>query len=401
MRWVEGHVDIGELRKPRVVVVSHSYLESENQKNIAKLEAVCDVQCILPSKGDVLIFRDHRYEVVNANRHLFLAYRALYISKAQYILASLTLGLTRFRPDIINVEYNPWSLIFLQVFIYKSIFSRSSKIVCTLKKNTFHCKKGLTGKVKKYVARYTIKKVDHIIAGSKMVSELCRTEFSFPQENTSICHHLGVDVDLFSPAERMLGESGKPRNGRIVVGYCGRFDSEKGIEDLIEGVRLLRRTGKKDVVLKLLGCGAYRDSMDEELQEEMQNNTWLELLPPVPNAEVAKFLRTLDIFVLPARIRDDHQEHDAHVLLEAMACGVPCVGTRSGIIPEILANGDGCLVDAQNPQQLCDAIHFLIENPNVGRSLAVRGRRRAVEEFALDVIAKRKAEIFSIVANEG
>lgn len=383
----------------KVSIISHSYLESENQKNLIALNALCDVRCILPRRGPVLIFQDYEFVDSSETSHIFLPCRTFYLSKAQYIIGSLTMGLFTFKPDVINIEYNPWSLIFFQVLLYRWMFSPKSKIVCTIKKNTYRCKPGVFGRVRDLVARFSMKKVDHVIAASSMVADLCNSEFAFPVKKVSVCHHLGVDVSLFNPTRKKCGNENNPQKP-IVVGYCGRFDEDKGILDLVEAMRLVKQTVKRAVVLKLMGCGAYGGFLDKHLTEESKHIDWLELLPPVPNAEVAKFLRTLDIFVLPSRMLDDHQEHDAHVLLEAMASGVACVGTKSGIIPEILGRGYGYVVEPENTSELCDALCSLINNSNDRAMLVMRGRKKAVDKFALNKIAKERYTIFKGVVNE-
>ncbi len=383
----------------RVAIISHTYLEPENQKNVFELGALCDVRCILPRRGQVLIFQDYEFVDSPETSRIFLPYRTFYISKAHYIFGSLTLGLFKFKPDVINIEYNPWSSMFFQVLLYCWMFSPKSKIVCTLKKNTYRSMSGVFGRIKDLVARFSMSKVDHVIAASNMVADLCKSRFAFPANKISVCHHLGVDVSLFSPIVEKCQVDDNPENP-IVVGYCGRFDGDKGILDLIEAMRLVKRTVQRAIVLKLMGCGAYGDYLDNHLRNESQRVDWLELLPPVPNAEVAKFLRTLDIFVLPSRILDDHQEHDAHVLLEAMASGVACVGTKSGIIPEILGGGYGYVVSPENSHELCDALCSLINNSGDRAMLAIRGRKKAVDKFGLSEIAKKKYTIFKGVVDE-
>ncbi|GJM06067.1 MAG: glycosyl transferase family 1 [marine bacterium B5-7] len=383
----------------KVAIISHSYLEPENQKNILALNALCDVRCILPRHGPVLIFHDYEFKDRRDISGIFFAYRPFYLAKAQYMLGSLTMGLLKFKPDVINIEYNPWSIIFFQALLYRRIYSPKSKIVCTLKKNTYRYGTGVFGKIKDWVARFSLRRVDHIIAASNMVSDLCKSEFTIPARKVSVCHHLGVDVSLFSRSDEKspVDENEEPP---IVVGYCGRLDADKGILDLVEAMLLVKQSTKRAVVLKLMGCGAYGDFLDDHLRNESYETDWLELLPPVPNAEVAKFLGTLDIFVLPSRILEDHQEHDAHILLEAMACGVPCIGTKSGIIPEILGSGEGFLVTPQNPQALFGVLSFLISNPGERSMLSERGRNKSVEEFSLSVIAKKKCNIFRGIVNE-
>lgn len=383
----------------KVAIVSHSYLEVENQKNILALDEFCEVLCILPRKGAVLIFPEVEFKADTAIRHIFAAYYPFQQSKGQYLLLSPTLGLRHFRPDIINVEYNPWSLLFFQVLLYRRIYSPQSKLVCTIKKNTFSYGHGIIGRTKRWLAQFGVRQVDHVIAASKMVSNLCESEFSMPARKISMCHHLGVDISLFNPIIKRTQECidvEKP----IIVGYCGRFDAEKGLKDLVEAIRLVRQTLNKTVVLRLMGRGAYNDFLDDYLLNEARKVDWLELLPPVPHSEVANFLRVLDIFVLPARILQDHQEHDAHAMIEAMACGVACIGTKSGIIPEILGNGAGWLVNPQHPENLCEALRFLINSVEERRIIALRGREKAVKEFDLRVVAKRKSDIFRGIVHE-
>lgn len=383
----------------KVAIVSHSYLEDENQKNISALSGLCEVRCIVPRHGSVLIFADHEFDGSRNLGRRFAAYHALHLSNAQYVLASPTMGFLGFKPDVIIVEYSPWSLASLQVLLYRSMYSPQSKIVCIMKKNTFRCGPGVFGKIKDWMARFGVGRVDHIIAASTMVSELCKSEFSVPERKISVCQHIGVDVSLFSP----MGEGARENDNAeepIVVGYCGRLDADKGVQDLVESVRLVKQSVKRAVVLKLMGSGAYGDMLDDYLRSESQRVDWLEVLPPVPHGEVAGFLRTLDVFVLPSRILYDHQEHDAQALLEAMACGVACIGTRSGIIPEVLGDGGGYLVEPQDPRALSEALTLLIKSARERGMLAKRGRKKAVEEFSLSVVAKRKFNVISGVVNE-
>lgn len=380
----------------KIVLYSHSYLEPENQKNISSLAAFSDVRCALPNRGRVLIFSEYRFKTNQENAGLFCSLMPLYLSQSQYLLKSLISALRRYQPDIINVEYNPWSIMFLQAAVSRSLCCPKARLICTVKKNTYR-KRGLRGYLKDRLARYALRQVDHIIAVSGMVAQLLESEFSFPSSDVTVCPHLGVDVDLFKP--KAAGFDDIKRS--IVIGYCGRLDADKGVTDLVAAVRRIKQKISRPVLLRLLGCGAYSGKLDSQLARDQEKYPWLEILPPVPNAEVAAFLQELDIFALPSRILDDHQEHDAHALIEALATGVASVGTTSGIIPEILGEYAGCLVKPERPDELDAALVGLIENNEERRALALRGREKAVKEFALEVIARRKIDIFRRVLNEG
>lgn len=380
----------------KIVVYSHSYLDPENQKNIKALAAFSTVRALIPSWGAVLLFSGCKFKTHIAWSDLFCPFQPIYVSKSQYLLKTITMGLNRFKPDIINVEYNPWSAMFLQVVISRTLFFRHTKIVCTVKKNTYRRKKGILGFVKDWIAHYSLKWTDHVIAVSEMAARLLEIEFCYPSHNITVCNQLGVDTSLFKPRDSKLDEVGKP----ISIGYCGRFDAEKGVADLIEAVRLVKQQIAQPIALKLLGVGAYSESLDSQLAREAREADWIEVLSAVPHEDVPAFFQKLDIFVLPSRKLKDHEEHDAQALVEALASGIASIGTNSGIIPEIISDGTGCLVNSACPEELADTIIKLIRRPNFRCELSQRGRKKAEDEFSLSVIAKKKLTIFKRCLNE-
>ena len=370
----------------KIAILSHSYLEPENRKNILALSRLDRVVVVSPSTGPVLVFQNYRFDSSDFSKHLFLTFRPLYILPAQYLLLTPTMGFARFKPNVIQIEYNPWSAMFFQTLVCRALFCRRAKLVCTIKKNTYRRYPGWRGWAKNRLARIVLARVDHIIAASAMVKRLYETAFQFPSTRITVVHHLGVDTERFAPSQARNDVAGEP----LVVGYCGRFEEEKGVTDLIAAVDQCREEGGRPIVLRLLGSGA----LDAQLALRASESAWLEICPPVSNAEVADFLRGLDIFVMPSRVLGDHQEHDAHALLEALAVGVTVIGARSGIIPEILNDGAGLLVSPEAPEELAAALSDLAQDVSKRHSFGKRGRRKAEREFSLDRIAARKAEIF-------
>ena len=89
----------------------------------------------------------------------------------------------------------------------------------------------------------------------------------------------------------------------------------------------------------------------------------------------------------------DHEEHDAHAMLQALACGVPVVATRSGIIPEILGDGTGVIVDP-GPASLSDGIGQMLSDRACRDRYAARSRSKAVESFAFDAVANTKIAVY-------
>jgi len=376
----------------RILIYSHSYFAEENQKNIEALAKYCRVRCVLPKSMKLPFNYGGKFEASGTASSLFEPVNVLRLFGSQYVLLTVAKAAQGFRPDVINVEYNPWSTMFLQAMAYRALFAPDSKIVCTIKKNTFAQPCGIRGMVKRAIAMETLQFADHIIAASNCVEKLLTETFKVGSRQISVCPHLGVDTSVFKPVAASGGNAEKA--DCIAIGYAGRLVASKGVEDLIEAVkRVIARTGAP-IQLRLLGQQLPRGWL-----EPYRAYSWLRILPAVSIPEVATFLRTLDLFVLPSRILPDHQEHDAHALLEALSTGLPCVGTRSGIIPEIIGDGTGCLVEPHAPQELSEVLETLVRNPWLRQDMAFRARRKAIQEYSLDVVARKKVSILRKVIN--
>jgi glycosyltransferase involved in cell wall biosynthesis len=179
----------------------------------------------------------------------------------------------------------------------------------------------------------------------------------------------------------------------VRVGFCGRLEPYKGVLEILEAAKRCRESTGAKLQLEFLGAG----SLSSLLEEEARNHDWIRVRCPVPHADVAAFLRALDIFVLPSLVLADHQEHDAHALLEALAVGLPVIGSRSGIIPEIVEQASGLLVDPGCVDALADAIGRLVANPELRQAHGARGREAALRSFSLPFLASLRASVYDKV----
>ncbi len=374
----------------KVVILSHAYFRPEKQKNVVSMARKCQLKCVLPRHFDAKFDGLSEFRA-KERKDCFVPLPVIKISPAQYCMNSLSLGIANYDPDIINVDHNPWSLMFCHALLYRNLFARKAKIVCTMKKNTF-LTHGWKGKIKNILAKPILKMVDHIIAASEMVRDLLIQKFSYPERKISICHHLGVDTKLFRPAD---GRRKKDKTDKVTIGYCGKLKKSKGVEDLIEAVRLMTENHERRVQLALLGA----EGPVTWLKDLSDNYSWLHVLDAVPINLVAKFMRNLDIFVLPSRALPDHEEHDGQALLEAMSTGLPCVGTRTGIIPEIIGDGAGLLVEPNAPRQLSLVLRTLINDPQTREVVGKKARQKVLSEASLDVVAQKRLKIYQEVVD--
>lgn len=371
-----------------LLIVSHSYVSEENRKNIAALRQYLPVRVVVPDSFKSSIFRKVVSRGESGLRDCVRALKAYHLPRSQYLLLPLTLGLRGEPADVINVEYDPWSVMYWQVLTARRFAARPPKIVCTIKNNTYTAYRGLLGWAKRVLALRGITTVDLFVACSQRTADLYHQRFAVPWRKLVVCYHLGVDVDLFRPSEKKrTGRS----DGRLTVGYCGRFDQDKGVMELIEAVNVCRDRTCVPLELHLLGTGALMS----QLQRLAVSHRWLRLFSPVSHSEVPRFLEALDIFVLPSCVLPGREEHDAHALAEAMAMGLPCIGTTSGIIPEMLSDGSGFVVEANSSAAISDAIVPLVGDSELRLTMGRRARTRAVECFGLAALARKKAQIFT------
>jgi glycosyltransferase involved in cell wall biosynthesis len=181
-------------------------------------------------------------------------------------------------------------------------------------------------------------------------------------------------VELGLPAERVAvqynavnGEMFKPRDKRDararlglpvdtpLVGYIGNFVREKGVDVLVEASGLLPRSGDRPATMVLVGSGP--------MQQQLQNRTnELGLAERVifagrrTHTEIPDWMSAFDILVLPSR-----SEGCPNVVLEALASGVPTVGTTVGGVPELLDRNNGVLVAPDDALSLASGIRAALE----------------------------------------
>ncbi len=199
-------------------------------------------------------------------------------------------------------------------------------------------------------------------------------EFGVPEDAIRIIHP-GVAPAL----------SNTSRSGGAVpaIGTCGRLIRRKG-HDLV--IRALPAVLEEvpGVVYRIAGDGPERHRF-EKLANELGVSNHVEFLGRLPEEELPRFYRELDVFVMPGR--DDgqsgHVEGFGIVYLEAAIQGVPSIGTQTGGIPEAIGE-TGLIVPPDSPTALADAIIDLLTNADRRRQLGHRARERALADFGWD-----------------
>jgi len=131
-----------------------------------------------------------------------------------------------------------------------------------------------------------------------------------------------------------------------------------------------------------------------ELQAQRPGVFWFDGMLTLP--EVKQVLSASTVFVCPSVY-----EPLGIVNLEAMACGTAVVASKTGGIPEVVADGEtGLLVPPDEPEALAESINTLTRDPDRAKAMGTAGRERAATQFDWARIAGQTAELYQRVVDE-
>jgi glycosyltransferase involved in cell wall biosynthesis len=234
-----------------------------------------------------------------------------------------------------------------------------------------------------WMERDVLRKADAAIAGSEEAKAVWRAK-GFARE-ISVIPQFGVDEGMFAPSPLSSSRWGE---GVFRIGYAGRFVREKGLDLLLRAVAQL----PAQVKVILVGSGDQEAAL-RELAQQLGITERVEFRAPIPSTSMPSFYQQLDAFVLPSRTFPNWKEQFGRVLIEAMACGVPVVGARSGEIP--YTSGDaGMLFDEGNVDGLRHHLSELMTRPELRTELAQKGRARVLEKFTMKRVADQTVEVY-------
>ncbi|MFO7965717.1 MAG: glycosyltransferase [Desulfobacterales bacterium] len=198
---------------------------------------------------------------------------------------------------------------------------------------------------------------------------------------------MGVDTDFFRPKKKKKTE--KELNGRWerTILFVGRLIDWKGVDNLVRAMPLVLAKFPASRLI-VVGEGLERQRL-ENLSRELGVAGSIDFTGGLSQNEIVDYYRMADVFVLPSIINEKGEtEGLGVVLLEALACGVPVVGTKVGGIVDIIAHEKtGLLVPQKSPEKLAGSIVRLFEEDALRQATAKNGREFIEARFSWNVIS--------------
>jgi glycosyltransferase involved in cell wall biosynthesis len=305
--------------------------------------------------------------------------------------AELVSLLRQHPPDVIQVEQGAKSLAYAQLITLNRLLKLGAKRVLFTWWNLPY---GLRPPLL-WLERYNLHHTDGAIAGNRdAVAILQQRGYRGP---VTVLPQLGVNEQQFCPRPQPemaadLGLLPKDCPEEFTVGYIGRFVPEKGLRTLAEALAGLPELPWRWL---LVGRGPLRAEVAAQMQQAGLGDRlrWVE---SVPHADIPRYLNVMNALVLPSETTPHWKEQFGHVLIEAMACGVPVIGSDSGDIPHVI--GDAGLVFPEGQvAALRDRLQSLMQRPALAAALAARGYQRAIAHFTNRVLAEKQLAFYDQV----
>jgi glycosyltransferase involved in cell wall biosynthesis len=167
-----------------------------------------------------------------------------------------------------------------------------------------------------------------------------------------------------------------PRERPFTVGYAGRLVPSKGLLDLLAAVRRL----DAPVELLLIGDGEQR----AELEGQPIPGSRVRVIDDLSHEQMAAGYAQLDVLALPSHTTPTWKEQFGRVIVEALWCGVPVVGSDSGEIPWLIElTGGGLVYPEGDSDALAARLAELRAQPALRRELAAAGRAAVERLFSV------------------
>lgn len=280
------------------------------------------------------------------------------------------------RPHIIDLDHEGYSVPAAEIITLRNIFAPKAKIVMQTAQNIY---KRYPVPFRQFEQR-AFRQIDGAYMCSDTVREVLMAK-GFDKPYTLA--PFGVDLDLFKPKPIRL-QDGMP----FTIGYLGRLLPEKGLLTIADALSQVRAQNWRFMVV---GDGPERGPLEAALKQYGLLHKTI-FTGAVPYERTPEYLQWMDALIIPTRTTDKIREQFGRVIVEAMACGVPVIGSTCGAIPEVIGDA-GLIFQEEDDEELADTLDRLLDDEVLRRRLIRDGRERVENNFTWEHAAER---IFSL-----
>jgi glycosyltransferase involved in cell wall biosynthesis len=282
--------------------------------------------------------------------------------------------LRRCRYDLIHAHWLiPQGLI---AVIAIFLTNRRIPILCTSHGGDLF---GLQGTLMNRIKRRVILKSDALT----VVSRSMRKEVTRLGANHESVHVIPMGTDL---KNRFVPPKTRQNKGSLL--FVGRLVEKKGLRYLIDALPLILKKHPQ-ASLRIAGDGPEKSTLQSQ-SKRLGISDHVRFWGAVKNEFLPALYQTSDVVVFPSVIANDgDREGFGLVLVEALGCECATVVTDLPAMQDIIIDGKtGFVVPQKNVQKLAEKIIFLLDDPEVSRSVGKEGRKYVAERYDWKIIAQ-------------
>ncbi|MBS3159186.1 glycosyltransferase family 4 protein [Candidatus Woesearchaeota archaeon] len=350
----------------RVLITSRSYVDTSSglHEQLDILAEKVDLYVMMPKEYK----RELKEYIVNESEFLNKKYKVFLMDliflkrdSALFYYKNMKAVLDKIKPDIIHIEEEPWTLFNYLLIKYSKQYN--SKIIIFSWENIYQEFRFPLN----YFEKYSIKNADYYLPGNEDAMEILIKKGW--NKGVKVIPRYGINLNSFVRDESLRGKW----NG-FVIGFVGRLIHDKGLKYLFEAIRDFM-----DYTLVVIGGGPQEEEM-----RLLSKNLNVVFIKTINYKEMNRYISAFDVLVLPSITMPRWKEQFGHVLIEAMACGVPVIGSDSGEIPRVIGNA-GLIFKEKDLFELKGCLLTLKNNSELYNRLVKSGHQR-VKEFSCDNI---------------
>ncbi|MDY0278230.1 MAG: glycosyltransferase family 4 protein [Acholeplasma sp.] len=177
--------------------------------------------------------------------------------------------------------------------------------------------------------------------------------------------------------------------------FMSRIEADKGVNELIDAVKILQQQKLNNIKLDIAGTGSITNNIIKKIKDSNLKNIFMHGF--VKDISKSYLLNDANIFIFPS----SHGEGMPNSILEAMSFGIPIITTKIGGVPDFFEDGKmGLFLDNCEPKHIAEKIQYLLEHPVLMKQMSEYNYNYAKERFYASKVASRLENIITSVGNE-
>lgn len=298
--------------------------------------------------------------------------------------------MTKFRPDIVDIHEEPYSVAGYQSALLAKQILPGAKLLFYTAQNIH----------KNYPPPFSM--TEQFVYRSASGAYPCSSEAAAILRKKGFkglapVLPLGIDDTKFNTTVLDNGTRKKMRAdlnlGKFVLGYFGRVESYKGIQYVLEALSFLGVD--RDIQMVIVGSGTFISEL-QSLAQNLNLSDRIRWIGERPASEIQNWMSICDCIVVPSLTRKNWKEQFGRVVAESMACGTPVICSDSGSLPEVV--GDcGLIVPEASAEPLKQALAKMYDDEILRADFAQRGIRKVQENFLWTKVIEKTIELYEAI----